>query len=171
MRAIDLIVIHCSASPNGRWVTASDIDVWHHQRGFCRAPSWRNVLNPQLSSIGYHFVIYTSGAIAAGRALDEIGAHVYGYNRASLGICLIGTDRFAPEQFKALSSLISVLRERYPRARICGHRDLSPDVDGDGLVEPWEWLKTCPGFDVAAWLQGGMAALPDHLITSLPKGK
>ena len=33
-------------------------------------------------------------------------------------------------------------------AIIFGHRDLSPDVDGDGHIEPEEWMKSCPCFDV-----------------------
>lgn len=163
MRTVDLIVIHCSASPNGRFITASDIDVWHWQRGFRRQASWLGVLNPNLKAIGYHYVIYTTGAIATGRALDEIGAHCYGYNRNSIGICMAGTDRFTPQEWKALASLIGVLKERYPRARICGHRDLSPDVDGDGIVEKWEWLKTCPGFNVADWLGSGQPS-PDNIL-------
>ena len=55
------------------------------------------------------------------------------------------------------------LKERYPQARICGHRDLSPDINGDGTIEPNEWLKTCPGFTVADWLAGDMAPLAGHI--------
>lgn len=34
--------------------------------------------------------------------------------------------------------------------RVVGHRDLSPDVNGNGVVEPEEWVKVCPCFDVAS---------------------
>lgn len=44
MRKIDLIIVHCSATPEGKDFTTADIDRWHRQRGF--------------ASIGYHFVIY-----------------------------------------------------------------------------------------------------------------
>jgi len=47
--------------------------------------------------------------------------------------------------------------------RICGHRDLSPDADGDGTVEPREWTKTCPGFDVSTWFGAGMTPDPAHV--------
>lgn len=165
MRSIDLIVIHCTASPNGHWTTVQDIDAWHKARGFCREPSARLQFNPQLGSIGYHHVIYTNGAIATGRAHGEIGAHVAGYNKRSIGIALVGTDRFSAAQWSALAELVGALQQPkfYPGARICGHRDLSPDRNGDGTVEPSEWLKTCPGFDVAAWRRGYMVPLSDHL--------
>lgn len=158
-RPINQIVIHCSATPDGRWTTAADIDGWHQQRGFKRGTAARLALNPDLHAIGYHHVIYTSGAIATGRAHDEIGAHAQGFNQRSLGICLIGTARYRAEQWAALAELIKRLTQpqggrpaRYPDCRIAGHRDL-PGVN-----------KSCPGFDVAAWISAGMAPLADHLL-------
>ena len=47
---------------------------------------------------------------------------------------------------------------------ILGHRDFSPDRNGNGHVEPFEWLKECPGFDVEAWLKAGMVPDPKHVI-------
>lgn len=181
MREINLIVIHCSASPNGESLfhgkfgdadfrtPVQVIDGWHAQRGFHRDPSWVERWNPKLPAIGYHYVIYTNGAEGTGRHVNEIGAHVAGHNSNSLGICMVGTDRFSAAQWISLRGLIDQLRKSYPTARICGHRDLSPDKDGDGIVEPWEWLKICPGFDVAAWLRGGMAAPRDHLCAEEAK--
>ena len=166
MREIKAIVIHCSASPNGRWTTAPDIDRWHDERGFERMESWREKFNPDYKAIGYHFVICTNGAIATGRHQDEIGAHAVGYNKHTLGVCLIGTDKFTAEQWQALDELVARLRTRYPAAKIIGHRDLSPDLDGDGTVEPHEWLKTCPGFDVAAWLARD-GDVPEELVLDL----
>ena len=64
MREIKAIVIHCSATPNGRWTIAPDIDRWHDDRGFERQPYWRERFNPDYKAIGYHFVIYTNGATA-----------------------------------------------------------------------------------------------------------
>jgi N-acetylmuramoyl-L-alanine amidase len=171
MRRIDLIVIHCTASPNGRWITAADIDGWHKARGFRRDSVMRLQFNPDLFSIGYHHVIYTNGAIATGRSHDEVGAHVTGHNANSLGIAMVGTDRFSAAQWASLRELIQALTvptgryaAQYPNARICGHRDLSPDRNGDGTIEPQEWLKTCPGFDVAKWRRGGMEPLADQLM-------
>ncbi len=77
-------------------------------------------------------------------------------NARSLGICLAGTGRFTPAQWQSLSTLVRSLHARHPAARLCGHRDLSPDRNGDGVVSPAEWTKTCPGFSVADWLAAGM---------------
>ena len=151
MRDIKAIIIHCSASPNGRWTTALDIDRWHDERGFERLESWREKFNPGYKAIGYHFVIYTNGAIATGRHMDEIGAHASGYNKHTIGVCLIGTNRYTIEQWQALDDLIGKLRERYPSAKVMGHRDL-PDVH-----------KTCPGFDVASWLSRE-GNVPEELV-------
>jgi N-acetyl-anhydromuramyl-L-alanine amidase AmpD len=87
----------------------------------------------------------SAAPLRAGRAFDEIGAHVYGYNRTSIGICMIGTERFTIEQWRSLARVIELLRLKYQAARVCGHRDLSPDVNSDGLVEPWEWAQDLPG--------------------------
>lgn len=168
IRPINTIVIHCSATPNGRWTTALDIDRWHDDRGFERSNQWREKWNPDLKSIGYHFVIYTNGAIATGRHLDEIGAHAGGFNKRSIGICMIGTSAYTMEQWRELDTLVAKLRTRYPAARILGHRDLSPDLDGDGIIEPHEWLKTCPGFDVGKWLTAA-GNVPDEWVLELPE--
>ena len=117
-RAVDLIVIHCSATPNGRRTTVEDIDRWHDERGFERAPAWRRRQNPNLAAIGYHFVIYLGGAVATGRHLDEIGAHVSGNNRTSIGICMIGTDQFTPQQWGALKHNIDGLAKLYGRVLV-----------------------------------------------------
>lgn len=159
MRSISLLVIHCTASPNGRWTTVADIDAWHRARGFRREPAARLQFNPDLMAVGYHHVIYINGAIATGRSHDEVGAHAQGHNANSLGICMAGTDRFSAAQWQSLRELINALTQpqgnrpaRYPGARIVGHRDL-PDVH-----------KTCPGFDVSTWRAGGLAPLAAHLL-------
>lgn len=174
-RTISLLVIHCSASPNGdslfrvspgapaAQTPVQAIDGWHAKRGFKRSPAWRKIQNPGLGSIGYHFIVYTNGVVATGRHVDEVGAHVQGFNQKSLGICMVGTDKFTAEQWASLRSLVGTLRKTYPDARLLGHRDLSPDQNKNGVVEPFEWLKTCPGFDVASWSNGGMVPLPAHL--------
>lgn len=163
-RRIDLIVIHCSATPNGRWFSTLDIDQWHAERDFKRRGEWRARQNAQLGSIGYHFVVYINGAIATGRHLGEVGAHVVGNNRTSIGICVIGTDKFTRAQWSSLAALVDRLRQEFPDARVTGHRDLSPDKNNDGLVEPWEWLKTCPGFEVAAWRASNMLPPAGHVL-------
>ena len=163
-RTVNAIVIHCSASPNGRKVTAADVDGWHKARGFQRRDPWRALQNPQLYHIGYHFLIHLSGTVETGRHLDEIGAHVAGSNAASIGICMAGTDQFTAAQWDSLAKCVTALRKTYKWARVCGHRDYSPDQNGDGVLEPWEWLKTCPGFDVKTWLAAGMAPKVENVL-------
>lgn len=142
LRKIDLVVIHCSDSPNGRPVSVRDIDAWHRERGFKRMDNWRARQNSALTSIGYHFVLYADGTVATGRHIDEIGAHAHCYNATSIGICLVGRDAFGSAQWNALKGLVGRLQSIYPQARVVGHRDLTLD-------------KTCPNFDVAAWLDNG----------------
>ena len=157
-RPISLIVIHCSASPNGESLfragrtPVEEIDAWHQARGFRRDPMAVASFNRRTPAIGYHYVIYTNGAGASGRAEDEIGAHARGYNRESLGICLVGTDRFTIDQWSALTHLVSAFRGRWPRVAVRGHNEL-PDVH-----------KACPGFPVQAWLERGMISDPEHTL-------
>ena len=48
----------------------------------------------------------------------------------------------------SLASLVSELLQRYPEAKVVGHRDLSPDTNYNGIVDPWERIKECPCFEV-----------------------
>ena len=168
-RAVSLIVIHCAAVPDGRWTTVADIDLWHQQAGFYRTPEFRARQNASLAAIGYHFVVYTNGAVATGRHLDEQGAHAIGFNHQSVGICMVGTRRYTEQQWRALAGCVLAAtktlgvplvfaRERgRPGVRdggICGHRDLS----GENAK------RECPGFSVEQWLAGDMAPLAGHVL-------
>lgn len=142
MRTINKIIIHCSATPEGKDYTVEDIDRWHRKRGFAK--------------IGYHYVIYRDGTIHQGRKESEVGAHARGYNANSIGVCYIGglardgkttKDTRTQAQRDALVRLLRELVIRYPDAEILGHRDLSPDKNGDGIVSPNEYIKGCPSFD------------------------
>lgn len=142
MRKINLIVVHCSATPEGKDFTVNDIDRWHRARGF--------------KKIGYHYVVYRDGTVHQGRAENEVGAHVSGYNNNSIGVCYIGgltadgkkaKDTRTTAQKRGLLNLLIKLRKKYLDAKIVGHRDLSPDLNHDGKIEPNEWVKECPSFD------------------------
>lgn len=159
MRIIDTLVVHCSATPAGLPIGAKEINSMHIQRGF--------------AMIGYHFVIKENGNVEKGRDIEKIGAHVSGHNAQSIGICLVGgldaerkpANTFTPAQFAALDALLRKLRHQFPAAKICGHRDLSPDKDGDGKVERHEWVKECPCFDVASWcLSRSPSIIPAALV-------
>jgi N-acetyl-anhydromuramyl-L-alanine amidase AmpD len=144
-RRTDYIVIHCSATPPSSDIGADEIDDWHKAKGW--------------SGIGYHAVIRRDGNIEFGRPFDEVGAHVKGQNYRSVGVCLVGgvnedgsaEDNFTTEQLKSLTAIVATLERAYPGAEVLGHRDLSPDLNGDGVVDQSEWVKECPCFDVRGW--------------------
>lgn len=143
MRAISLIVVHCSATREDKSFTEHDLDVCHRRRGF--------------NGVGYHFYIRKNGDIKSTRPLERIGAHARGFNSESIGICYEGgldseghpKDTRTPWQKHSLRVLILTLLRDYPGCRVCGHRDLSPDLNGNGEIEPEEWIKACPCFDAA----------------------
>ncbi|WP_298434521.1 N-acetylmuramoyl-L-alanine amidase [Geobacter sp.] len=155
-REINLIVVHCADTPDGRPQTVADIDAWHRARGFHRSPRFKTAFNPSLTSIGYHYVIYVDGTVHTGRHPDEVGAHAVGHNHDSLGICLLGQSRYTAAQWDALRNLVNDLLIEHggKQTTVCGHRDL-PNVH-----------KECPGFDVDTWRAAGMVAEAAHLLTA-----
>jgi N-acetylmuramoyl-L-alanine amidase len=146
MREINLIVVHCSATRADRDFTENDLEVCHRHRGF--------------NGAGYHFYIRKNGDIKNTRPLEKPGAHALGYNAHSIGICYEGgldvryrpADTHTEWQKHSLRVLIRTLLMDYPGCRVCGHRDLSPDRNGDGRISPEEWVKECPCFEVTSKL-------------------
>lgn len=146
-RRIDKIVIHCSASKEGQKMTVEQIDRMHRKRGF--------------SGIGYHFVVYLDGSVHDGRDISKVGAHTTGYNTGSIGICYIGgldnrekiKDTRTLSQKNALYQLVKKLMEMYPIREVKGHRDYSPDTNGDGVISKYEWIKGCPCFEVSEFMR------------------
>lgn len=128
MRNIDKIIIHCSATPEGRKVTVDEIRQWHLQIG------WKD--------IGYHYVIYLDGTIHRGRPESVVGAHCSGYNKNSIGICYIGgcdknmqpKDTRTVGQKRALLEILNRLKKDYPNATLHGHNEFA--------------TKACPSFNV-----------------------
>ena len=127
-RNIRELIVHCSATPEGKDYSVDTIRQWHLQRGF--------------SDIGYHYVIYRDGSIHIGRDESIIGAHCTGHNTNSIGVCYIGgcasdgktpKDTRTTEQKQSLVKLLKELKTKYPQASIHGHRDFSS--------------KACPSFD------------------------
>ncbi len=127
MREIKEIIVHCSATKEGKNFTTKDLDRWHKERG--------------MNKIGYHWVIYLDGSIHPGRDEAEVGAHCYGHNQHSIGICYIGgldengkpKDTRTPAQKAALEKLLKQELKKYPLAHIYGHRNFAH--------------KDCPCFD------------------------
>ena len=143
------ITVHCSATQNSPSITEEDIQSWHLARGF--------------RDTGYHFVIPTNYLVEAGRPLWRTGAHVKSHNDDNIGICIVGgVDQdgnsemnFNKYQLNYLRNLIEALKDTYGilDENIKGHRDWSPDVNLDGVIQTSEWLKDCPCFDVEHWLK------------------
>lgn len=134
MRQIDEIIIHCTATPEGRKTTVADVDGWHKQRGFTK--------------IGYHYLIGLNGEVWPGRSESEIGAHCLNHNAKSIGVCYVGglgidgktpKDTRTPAQKNALVKLVKELKNKYPKATIHGHNEFA--------------AKACPSFNVKQWLK------------------
>lgn len=146
------IFLHCSGSEYG---SALMFDAWHRARGW--------------SGIGYHFVIsnglYSSfqrnrwefavGSVEAGRHLDddsifepdELGAHTYGFNSGSVGVCIIGGRRFAHRQYKSAKLVVLKMLDLF-NLSVCdvfGHYEA-------GLIDPrYATEKTCPNIPMDAF--------------------
>ena len=127
-RIINEIIVHCSATPEGKDYTVENIRKCHLQRGF--------------KDIGYHYVIYRDGSIHKGREESIIGAHCSGHNSNSIGVCYIGglakdgktpKDTRTEEQKESLISLLRELHSKYPKAKIYPHYKIAN--------------KACPCFD------------------------
>lgn len=139
MRNIERIFIHCTAGNQN--ATVEDLIREFKTKG------WRNS--------GYHYLILANGAIHQLLPDSEISNGVQGYNSTAINVAYTGgidrngkaVDNRTEEQKKSLVSLLESLRERYPKARIMGHRDISPDKNGNGIIDPWERIKECPCFD------------------------
>jgi len=130
MRKIDKIIIHCSGTPELKDFDVEDIRDWH-----VNGNSW--------SDVGYHFIIKLDGTIQDGRPIKNIGAHVKGKNRSSIGVCYIGgmnrdmtnwKDTRTEKQKESLLELINDLKERFPNTLVYGHKDFTNK-------------KLCPSFD------------------------
>lgn len=131
MRPINKIIIHCTATPEGRAHTVKDVDTWHKQRGF--------------TGIGYHYLIGVNGEVWEGRPIEKVGAHTEGYNSMSIGVAYVGgmdkemknpKDTRTPAQKDSLARLLKELVIKFPNAEIYGHRDFAK--------------KACPSFDARA---------------------
>lgn len=122
---IKYLIVHCSDTSND--LTASDIHIMH--------------LNFGWNGIGYHKVILRNGKVENGRPEYWIGAHVKGKNNESLGVCLIGRDKFTAKQLKSLEQILKKWKSKYTNAKIVGHCNVV------------KTHKTCPNFDVISWSQ------------------
>ena len=128
MRKINEIIVHCTATAEGKNFKAADIDRWHKAKGW--------------NGIGYHHVVDLDGTVEPGRPENEVGAHCLKHNANSIGVVYVGglasdgktpKDTRTSKQKAALVKLLTELKHRYPNATIHGHRDFA--------------AKACPSFD------------------------
>lgn len=129
MRKITEIIVHCTATPEGKNVSIDDIRRCHIQQN-----GWKD--------IGYHYVITLDGQIHPGRNEDDIGAHCKGHNANSIGVAYVGgldadgktpKDTRNAEQKTAMLRLFKSLKEKHPDAKIHSHCDFA--------------AKACPCFN------------------------
>lgn len=149
MRKITRIFVHCTAS----WQLTTTEDSLRRE---FREKGWKKP--------GYHYVVKTDGNVIQMLDESEVANGVYGYNHNSIHVAWIGGIEFAasngkptgkvipvdnrtPLQKQALFDLLVKLKLRYRSAIVMGHRDISPDLNHNGVVDPWERIKECPCFD------------------------
>lgn len=140
---IEYLVIHCSES---NWGNANVIREWHTKERKWRDIGYHYVINNGHPDYKTQYNVNLDGLIEAGRPLDqdsiidpyESGAHARGWNHKSIGICMIGRDKFTIKQFKSLYFLCKYWDLSIPDIQIIGHKDV-PDS-----------YKTCPNFEVEA---------------------
>lgn len=128
-KEITEIIVHCTATPEGRDTGVDDIRRYHRLRGF--------------ETTGYHYVVRLDGTVERGRGEEWIGAHCLGHNSRSIGVAYVGgigrdgrpADTRTEPQREALCRLIEELCHRYTAATVHGHNEFA--------------AKSCPCFDAA----------------------
>jgi N-acetylmuramoyl-L-alanine amidase len=141
MRTINKIVVHCSGGSQDATVEAI--------KKYWKKIGWKRV--------GYHFIIDENGVETQLESIEKLTNGVRNHNADSVHVCYIGgiengkpKDTRTIEQKQKLRLRVNALKAMFPHAKVYGHRDLSPDKDGDGVVEQKEWVKVCPCFDAVA---------------------
>lgn len=142
MRQIKYIVFHCTGAPSTQKVSVI-LDYWKRVKGWTK--------------VGYHHLIEANGKVNDLAPISETTNGVAGYNANAIHICYIGGDNWkdtrTPEQKAAMEALVKKYHKLYPQAKICGHRDFSPDKNKNGIIDPSEYMKFCPAFEVSTWIK------------------
>ena len=149
MAELKRLVIHCTATREGREVSGAEIRRWHTSPRSQGGRGWKQV--------GYSDLIHLNGGVENLVAYDdddrvdpwEVTNGAAGYNSTSRHVVYVGgigmdgqpRDTRTPAQRKALEKYVKAFHRQHPEAEIVGHRDL-PGV-----------AKDCPSFDVRRWLR------------------
>ena len=129
MRPLKRIILHCTATPEGKHFDVDTIRRWHvKDRG------WKDIC--------YHYVIYIDGSVHEGRPVEQTGAHTSGHNADSIGVVYVGgcdakmkaKDTLNEAQETAMVNLIKALREQHGEMSLHGHNEFA--------------AKACPSFKV-----------------------
>ncbi|WP_455765765.1 peptidoglycan recognition protein family protein [Paraprevotella clara] len=148
MQKLKYLVLHCTATPEGREVSSSDIRHWHTDPVSKGGRGWKQV--------GYTDMIHLDGKVErlvknnedANVDPWEITNGVAGKNSVSRHVVYVGgvgkdgktaKDTRTPQQLKALEEYVKDFHKRFPSVRIVGHNELA--------------AKACPSFDVKKWLK------------------
>lgn len=154
MRRITRIFVHCTAS----WQLNTTVE---SLKAEFKSKGWKNP--------GYHYVVFPDGKIVQMLAEELVANGVKDYNAHSIHVAWVGgigyreyqdggvirqdrskmvsVDNRTKQQKLALFDLLTKLKLKYRNAQIMGHRDISPDLNHNGVVDPWERIKDCPCFD------------------------
>ena len=148
MAKLKYLVLHCTATPEGREVSSDDIRTWHTNPVSKGGRGWKQV--------GYTDLIHLNGEIE--RLVDnnedanvdpwEITNGAKGYNSISRHVVYVGgvvadgkttKDTRTKAQRVAMESYVKEFHRKHPNVRIIGHREVA--------------AKDCPSFDVQVWLK------------------
>ena len=142
------LVIHCTATPEGREVSADEIRRWHTAPISQGGRGWKQV--------GYTDMVHLDGRVE--RLVDnnedaqvdpwEVTNGAAGDNSMSRHIVYVGgcdkagkpKDTRTEAQREALKRYVEDFHARFPQVKIVGHHELNPG-------------KACPSFDVPTWLR------------------
>lgn len=142
------IIIHCSATKEGRVFSVESIHNMHLKNGW--------------AGIGYNYYIDLNGDIWEGRPVDCVGSHTTNHNSISVGICYCGgldskgrpKDTRTPKQLAAMIWLCRMVYTKYPNATFHGHKEFAN--------------KACPCFDVKTWVKTFALDMPTINIPAPP---
>lgn len=110
--ATDLLILHHAAATS---CTAEDVHLWHVGNGW--------------AGIGYHYLVRKDGTIYRGRPEDTVGAHAYGANSHSIGVCFEGNyeveQTMPAAQLAAGQALVADIKRRWGITKVIGHKDVA----------------------------------------------
>lgn len=161
-RAVKFFTSHCTSGPQNQ-STQEIFNYWKSHNGWTK--------------VGYHFMISADGTIEQCLEISEVSNGVAGFNKNAIHFCYKGgiskgkaVDNRTDAQKVSQLLIINRLKELFPNGVALGHRDFSRDVNGNGIVDRWEWIKECPAFDLRDWLsQQGLDPImvPEKIVYKL----